>query len=90
MELLQTALVIAYLLITSYFFINWLEFFNQTPSSSVEDRFLSVVVLVIATILWPFVIPISYLEFFQAGKSQFKVMPVVLAISLISLLLYLG
>lgn len=90
MELLQTALVIAYLLITSYFFINWLEFFNQTPSSSVEDRFLSVVVLVIATILWPFVIPISYLEFFKAGKSQNKVMPVVLAISLISLLLYLG
>ena len=90
MELLQTALVIAYLLITSYFFINWLEFFNQSPSSSVEESFLSVVVLVIATILWPFVIPISYLEFFKAGKSQFKVMPVVLGIFLISLLLYLG
>lgn len=90
MELIQTALVIAYLLITSYFFINWLKFFNQTPSSSVEDRFLSVVVLSIATILWPFVIPISYLEFFKAGKYQLKVMPVVLGMFLISLLLYLG
>lgn len=90
MELLQTALIIAYLLVTSYFFINWLKFFNRTPSSSVEDRFLSVVVLIIATILWPFIIPISYLELFKAGQSQFKVMPVVLAIFLISLLLYLG
>ena len=90
MELLQTALIIAYLLITSYFFINWLKFFKQTSSLSVEEEFLSVVVLVIATILWPFVIPLTYLELFQAVKSQVKVMPVVLAIFLISLLLYLG
>ena len=65
MELLQINLIIAYLLITFYFFINWLKFFYSSFPWSIEDKFLSVVVLVIATILWPFVVPISLLELVQ-------------------------
>lgn len=85
-----TALIVSYLLISLCFFINWLNFFRQKQSLSPEDRFLSIVILVIATILWPVAVPISYLELIKARKSQFIVMPVVLAIFLVSLLLYLG
>ena len=70
MELLQINLISAYLLITSYFFINWLKFFNSSSSLSIEDKFLSVVVLVIATILWPFVVPISLLKLIQNREFQ--------------------
>ena len=62
MDILQNNLLIAYLLITFYFFINWLKFFNQASICSVEDWSLSVITLVIATILWPFVVPITLLE----------------------------
>ena len=61
MYILQASLLSLYLLLTFSFFINWLKFFKKAPLSSVEDRFLSVIILVIATILWPFVIPINYL-----------------------------
>lgn len=56
------AVITAYLLISFYFFINWLKFFNHAPSWSIEDRFLSVVILIVATILWPFVVPISFID----------------------------
>lgn len=62
MELLRIDLVVAYLLITLYFFNNWLKFFNRSLLLSVEDRFLSVVVLILVTILWPFVIPVFFLK----------------------------
>jgi hypothetical protein len=62
MEQLNILLLIAYLFVTSYFFINWLKFFNRSPSLSIEDRFLSVVILIIATLLWPFVVPISFID----------------------------
>jgi hypothetical protein len=36
--------------------------------------FLSFIILVIATILWPFVIPISFLELFKALKIRLSSM----------------
>jgi hypothetical protein len=90
METTITALIVFYLLVSLYFFINWLNFFKQKQNLAPEDKFLSIVILVIATILWPVAVPISYLELIKARKSQFIVMPVVLAIFLVSLLLYLG
>lgn len=70
MELLQINLVIAYLLITFYFLINWLRFFNSPRSLSVEDKLLSIVVLIVATIFWPFVVPISFLKFLKVRELQ--------------------
>ena len=72
MYILQTSLVILYLLLTFSFFINWLKFFKKAPRLSVEDWFLSVVLFVIATILWPFVIPITYMKMLkpQAVKQD--------------------
>ena len=91
MEPLQVALVAAYLLVSSHFFINWLKFFNRSRRLSVEDSFLSVVILVITTILWPFIIPISLLELLKARKLEFSsMMPVVLAIVVFSLITLSG
>jgi hypothetical protein len=90
MEILTITLIVSYLLISLCFFINWLNFFKQKQNLAPEDRFLSLVILVIATIFWPVAVPISCMELLKAKKSQFIVMPVILAIFLVSLLLYLG
>ncbi len=82
--------VFAYLLISSYFFINWLKFFKQKPTQSPEDFFLSLVLLVIATILWPIAGLVSCLKFLEASKFWLgSIIPTLLAIFLISILIYL-
>jgi len=69
-EILQFTLVFAYLLITCYFATNWLKFFKRQPILSPEDKFLSLVILFIAITLWPFVVPISWLELLKARKKK--------------------
>lgn len=54
-----------YLLMAAWVLTIWLKFFKQDTSLSSEDRLLSMVILVIATILWPVVVPIAYLELLQ-------------------------
>lgn len=83
---LQFTLVVCYLTGTFYFFINWLRFFKRKKRLSPEDVFLSLVILFISTILWPFVVPISLMELFKAPKLQLSsMMPVALAIVVVSL-----
>ena len=91
MKILITALVVAYLLITSCFFINWLKFFKRNRRLSPDEMFLSLVVLVISTILWPLVVPISSLEHLKAQKLQLSsMMNIVLAMFVVSLLTISG
>ena len=91
MESSQEAFVVAYLLTSLYFCKNWLRFFKRNANLSVEDRFLSVVILVIATISWPVVVPISYLELLRNRKLQLNgMMPVVLAVFMVSLITLSG
>lgn len=91
MKLLIAALVVAYLLITSYFFTNWLKFFKRKHRLSPEEMFLSLVVLVTSTILWPLVVPISSLEQLKARKLQLSsIMNIVLAMFVVSLLTISG
>ena len=90
MEPLQVALIAAYLFVSFYFFINWLKFFNRIRLS-VEDSFLAFVILFIASILWPFVVPISFLEHLKAQKLQLSsVLPLVLMVVVISLITLSG
>ncbi len=62
MELLKTFLIVLYVSLTFRFFLNWLKTFNCIPISSVEDSFLSIVILFIVTVLWPFVVPIFWVS----------------------------
>lgn len=90
MEPLQVALIAAYLFVSCYFFINWLKFFNRIRLS-VEDSFLSFVILVIVTMLWPLVVPMFLMQLLTARKPQFSsIVPVVLAIVVVSLITLSG
>ncbi len=67
MKLLIFASLITYVLISSYFFLNWLRFFKRSYRSSPENWFLSMVLLAIAVLFWPFVVPFSLI----ASASSF-------------------
>ena len=91
MNQIQLTLSISYVLMTGYFFTNWLTFSLRHPTSSPEDKFLSFIIFVITTILWPVVIIISCLEILKKGKLEFTtVVPVLLAISAVGLSYYLS
>jgi len=88
---IQLTLVIGYVLMVGYFFTNWLTFSLRHPTSSPEDKFLSLIMFIITTILWPVVIVISCLEVFKKGKLEFTtVVPVLLAIFAFSISYYLS
>lgn len=87
---IQLTLTIAYLLMTCYFLSNWLIFSVRHPASTPEDKFLSVVMFLVTTIFWPVMIPMSCLEMVQKKQIDFnKIVPVLLAIFIFSILYYL-
>lgn len=90
MNQIQWALVLSYLLISCYFFGNWLVFYLRHPNDSPEDKLLSFVMFVISTIFWPLMIPISCLEMFKQRKLELStVIPVLLAMFAFSISYYL-
>ncbi len=91
MNQIQLTLVISYLLMSCYFFTNWLKFSLSHPHSSPEDKFLSFVMFLITTIFWPLIIPISCLDTLKKGKLEFStVIPVLLAMFAFSISYYLS
>lgn len=91
MNQIQLTLVISYLVMSCYFFSNWLRFSLRHPSSSPEEKFLSFVMFLITTIFWPLTIPMSLLEIFQKRKLELSnVIPVILAIFALSISYYLS
>jgi hypothetical protein len=88
---IQSTLVISYVLMTGYFFTNWLTFSLRHPISSVEDKFLSFIMFVVTTILWPIVVVMSCLEVLKKGKLEFNALvPVLLLLLAISISYYLS
>jgi hypothetical protein len=66
MKLLIGILIfVYYLLMAQRFFKVWLKFFQQDSSMSLEERRLSWITLWVATVLWPFVVPSSYLKLIE-------------------------
>lgn len=65
MTLLVVVLVSVYLLFARYFFKIWLRFFERDTEMTLEERRLSWVVLLIGTLVWPLVVPISYLTLLE-------------------------
>ena len=70
MEPLPVALVVVYLMMASCFFYSWLKLFKKDTNLSSDERLLSQIVLVIATILWPIVVPIAYLELLKQKNDK--------------------
>ncbi len=91
MNKIEFALVASYLLMTCYFFVNWLRFTLRHPSSSPEDKFLSFAMFIISTIFWPIIIPMSCMEVFRTKKFEFSVVvPILVAVSAFSLAFYIA
>jgi hypothetical protein len=88
---IQFAFIISYLLMTAYFFLNWLRFSLRHSHSSPEDRFLSFLMFIITTALWPFVTPLSCLKMIKTKKLEFSTaIPVLIMASAFSLAFYMG
>ncbi len=64
MNQIQWALIISYLLISCYFFCNWLVFFFR--------------MFVISTIFWPLTILLSCLEMFKQRKIELSTVIIML------------
>lgn len=64
------SLGVVYLLMSGCFFTKWLDFFMKDYSNlSPQDKCLSWVFLVIATLLWLLVVPVAYLELLSKQKN---------------------
>jgi hypothetical protein len=88
---IQLFTVFSYILMTSYFFFNWIRFSLRHPSSSVEDGFLSFVMCCITTIFWPLIVPMSVVEIIETRRIEYgTAVPVVAVLLALSLSLYLG
>ncbi|PSB19000.1 hypothetical protein C7B65_13370 [Phormidesmis priestleyi ULC007] len=68
MQPLLLLFVAFYSLLMPILFINWLGFFREDLSLTKSEKRLSIVVIAIATLFWPIVIPFAYLELL--GKFQ--------------------
>ncbi|MEH2199885.1 hypothetical protein [Nostoc sp.] len=89
MNQIQLTLTLGYLLMTGYFLSNWLIFSLRHPTSTPEDKFLSVVMFMVTTLFWPLMIPISFLEILQKKRIDFsQIIPVLLAIFIFSISYY--
>ncbi|MCD8486521.1 hypothetical protein QQ054_14780 [Oscillatoria amoena NRMC-F 0135] len=71
MSLLQVGLASVYLLLGVTFFQNWYDAFKRDqPNLDEEDILISRIVLGVATVLWPVVVPISYIKVLQATRRE--------------------
>ncbi len=90
MDQIQLTLGISYLLMTSYFFCNWLIFSLRHPTSSPEDKFLSFVMFLITIIFWPLTIPISCIKMLKQRKLELSsVIPILLVMFAFSISYYM-
>jgi len=59
-----------YALVSFYLLGAWLRFFKQGRGMSDQQKFLSLLTIGIATVLWPLVLPIAYVRLLNATVSQ--------------------
>ncbi|ARV60861.1 hypothetical protein BZZ01_21570 [Nostocales cyanobacterium HT-58-2] len=62
--------IIVYLVMAYCFFNEWLGFFVADEDMDSEQRLFSTVILLLATILWPIVVPFAYLELLKFHKKH--------------------
>ncbi|GET42906.1 hypothetical protein [Microseira wollei] len=72
LKYILVAVVVYYLLIARAFFTTWLSVFQQDTQLTSEEKFLAIVILILSTVLWPFVLPLAYLELLRKNS---KILP---------------
>lgn len=68
--LITYVVIIVYLIMASCFFNQWLVFFLADEDMDSQQRFYSTIVLVMATMLWPIIVPLAYLELLKFHKKH--------------------
>lgn len=90
MNQIQVTLLLSYFLMSCYFFTNWLRFSLRHPTSTPEEKFLSFVMFLVTTILWPVVIIMNLWQICNKRKMELSnVIPVIFAMFAFSLSYYL-
>ena len=70
MNLLLVLLAGLYLLVATRFWAVWMKHFQrEIHALSPSQKRVSLIVLVIATVLWPIAVPIAYLELLNKPRS---------------------
>ncbi len=57
-----------YCLIATHLFKIWLDLFNQDSDLSSDEKVLSLITLICATVFWPIVLPIAYSKLLSAKR----------------------
>ncbi|WP_414530571.1 hypothetical protein [Nodularia chucula] len=90
MNQLQLTVLITYLLMSCYFFTNWVKFSLRYPTSTPEEKFLSFLMFIITTIFWPVTIIMSLWQILNQRKLESStIFPVVFAMFAFGLSYYL-
>lgn len=83
--MIQTVLtnlaIVFYLVMACCFFIQWLGFFIDDKEMNSAQRHFSIVILVLATILWPLIVPLAYLELLKFHKKHKQVIDLLINVS---------
>jgi hypothetical protein len=73
--------IIFYLVMAYCFFTEWLDFFLEDDEMTLEQRYFFGVILVIASILWPIVVPLAYLELLKFHKKHKQIINLLMSLS---------
>jgi hypothetical protein len=68
MQVLIYGLLVLYAIVMPMLFTNWYGLYIQESGMSLHQRQTSRLVIMIATALWPIVLPMSYLELLKKVK----------------------
>ncbi|KAF3885849.1 MULTISPECIES: hypothetical protein [Nostocales] len=70
-----------YVFMAFSFFQKWLDFFIADAEMTSEERVFSTIILVMATVFWPIVVPFAYLEVLKFHQKHKEVIDSLLASS---------
>ncbi|MEA5594145.1 hypothetical protein [Rivularia sp. UHCC 0363] len=83
--MMQTVLtnlaVVFYLIMACCFFMQWLSFFLDDKEMNSSQRYFSMAILAMATILWPLIVPFAYLELLKFHKKHKQVIDLFINLS---------
>lgn len=72
MGIIFGVVILCYLLIAFSLSIKYLSLFSKEQNISPEDQAICTITFAIASIFWPIVLPISYVELFDSQNSVKK------------------
>lgn len=73
--------IIFYLIMGCCFFVQWLGFFIDDKEMNSTQRYFSMLILILGTILWPLIVPLAYLELLKFHRKHKQVIDLLINLS---------